>query len=118
MSDSEFAALQKNLNSLIQEYPSLELMRKAQRLLRETGNEFEAASFTCDLRPVFDTQQERIEAFVTLANLRIQHVQQSGRREVFEIALTESELQTLIERGKNALGKMKVLKGTVRDLLQ
>jgi len=117
MPDSEFEALQRNLDSLIQDYPGLELMRKAQRLLRETGNEFEAASFTCDLRPVFDSPQEHVEGFLTLATLRIQHVRQSGQREVFEIALTENELLTLVDRGKNALRKMEVLKETVRDLL-
>lgn len=93
-------------------------MRKAQRLLRDTGNEIRDSIFICDLRPVFDDSQERVEGFVTLANLRIRYTRQSGRRATFEIALTEEELTTLIENGQKALAKLKVLKETVHDILE
>ena len=116
--DAEFAALQRNLDSLVQDYPGLALMRKAQRLLRDTGNEIEDSIFICDLRPVFDKPQERIEGFVALANLRVRYVRQSGDRDVFEITLTEDELSMLVEQGQKALNKLKVLKETVHDLIR
>jgi len=118
LSDDAFAALQRNLDSLVQDYPSLALMRKAQRLLRNTGNEIEDAIFICDLRPVFNEPQERIEGFVALANLRVEYLCQSGNRDVFEISLTEDELSILIKKGQKALNKLGVLKKTVHDLLQ
>ncbi len=116
--DAEFAALQRNLDSLLQDYPGLALMRKAQRLLRDTGNEIEDLIFICDLRPVFDKPQERVEGFVALANLRIRYTRQSGQRDAFEIALTEDELSTLVEQGQKALHKLKVLKESVHELIQ
>lgn len=118
LTDTDFAALQRNLDCLVQDYPGLALMRKAQRLLRDTGNEIDDAIFICDLRPVFDKLQERIEGFVALANLRVRYVRQSGERDVFEIALTEDELSMLVDHGQRALNKLKVLKETVHDLIQ
>ena len=116
--DAVFAALERNLDALVQDYPSLALMRKAQRLLRDTGNEIEDSIFICDLRPVFDKPQERVEGFVALANLRFRYIRQSGQHDVFEITLTEDELSTLVEQGQKALNKLKVLKETVHDLIQ
>ncbi len=68
--DAKFEALRRNLELLVQDLPSLSLMRKAQRLLRDTGNEFQDAVVICDLRPVFDESQKRVEGFVALSNLR------------------------------------------------
>jgi len=116
--DAEFASLKQNLDSLLQDYPGLELMRKAQRLLRDTGNEIEDLIFICDLRPVFDKPQEQVEGFVALANLRIRYTRQSGQRDAFEIALTEEELSTLVEQGQKALNKLKVLGESVHELIQ
>lgn len=116
--DVKFAALQRNLDSLVQDYPGLALMRKAQRLLRDTGNEILDSIFICDLRPVFDKPQKRVEGFVALANLRLRYLRQSGQRDVFEITLTEDELSMLVEQGQKALNKLKVLKETVHDLIQ
>ena len=116
--DAEFAALKRNLDALGQDYPSLALMRKAQRLLRDTGNEIVDSIFICDLRPVFDEPQKRVEGFVALANLRVQYIRQNGDRDVFEIVLTEDEVLTLIQQAKKALKKMKVLKETVHELIQ
>lgn len=116
--DAEFAALKRNLESLVQDYPSLALMRKAQQLLRVTGNEIEEAVFICDLRPVFDMPQERIEGFVALATLRIRYIHQNADRDDFEIVLTEEELSMLVERGQKALDKLRVLQKTVHNLIQ
>lgn len=116
--DSVFAALRKNLDALLQDYPGLSLMRKAQRLLRETGNEIEDLIFVCDLRPVFDQTHEHIEGFVALANLRVRYTEQGGQRGSFELALTEEELSTLVEHGQKALGKLRVLKETAHGLIQ
>lgn len=116
--DTEFAALKRNLDSLVQDHAGLALMRKAQRLVRITGNEIEDAVFICDLRPVFDKPQEQIEGFVALVTLRMRYVRQNTDRDDFEIALTENDLSMLVERGQKALDKLKVLKKTVHDLIQ
>lgn len=116
--DAKFASLQRNLDSLVQDYPSLALMRKAQRLLRDTGNEILDSKFVCDLRPVFDEPRKRVEGFVALANLQFIYICQSGQRDVFEITFTENELSELIEKGQKALSKLEVLKETVHDLIQ
>lgn len=117
LSDEDFAALQQNLDLLVQDYPSLTLMQKAQRLLRDTGNEIDDTLIICDLRPVFDEPRERVEGFVAIANLRIRYIRQNGDRDVFEIALTQEELSVLVEQGQKAIRKLEVLKETVHDLV-
>lgn len=116
--DDVFGRLHRNIDILIRDYPGVALMRKAQRLLRDTGNEFVSALFVCDLRPVFDKLHERVEGFVALANLRLRYVRQNAERDSFEIALTEDELKALIKAGQKARQKLKILRRTVPNLVQ
>ena len=118
LSDSIFDALKRNIDLLVQDYPAVSLMRKAERLLRDTGNEFEEALFICDLRPIFDKPQKRVEGFVALTTFRLRYLRQSGDSDFFELTLTEDELSTLVEHAQRALNKLRVLKESIHDLVQ
>lgn len=114
--DGLFASLERNLRALVADYPAVALLRKANRLLREVGNEYQSAAIFVDLRPVFDESRERIEGFVPLANLRLLYVGQAGDRQACEVALTEDELRELSRHAEQAIAKLSVLKRTVETL--
>lgn len=114
--DEMFASLQRNLQVLVADYASVKLIRKANRLLRDVGNEFKSVAFFCDMRPVFDEPREKVEGFVTLANMRLIYTSQVGDRHACEIALTEEELKKLIENSQKALAKLQILKTTSDQL--
>jgi uncharacterized protein YecE (DUF72 family) len=115
--DELFSSLKGNLRELIQEYNGLALLRKANQLLRATGNEFEAVTFLCDLRPVFDVKREHLEGFVTLANMRLAYTRQNGENGIFEMAFTQEELAELQEQISSANQKIDVLKSTFKNVL-
>ena len=102
--------LSANLNVLITNNGYGKLMRKAERLLRDVGNEFRGIKFVCDLRPVFDDKREHVNAFVVVANMRIRYVSQCGEQQCFELALTEDELVRMKKDVETALKKVEVLK--------
>jgi hypothetical protein len=102
-------ALKKNLNALIKDRPAIRLMRKAQRLLGDTGNELSSVFFVCDLRPVFDEAHENVEGLISLANLRLGYKTQSGHNVNLELALSENDLDFLIEQCEDAKAKLAVL---------
>ncbi len=114
--DRDFESLQRNLELLVQDYPGVALMRKAERLVRDTGNEFNDVLFICDLRPIFNEEHSRVEGFLAIVNLRLRYLSQNGDTDVFELALTEDELETLIEKAQKAIHKLSVLRDTVHDL--
>ena len=116
INDELFASLERNLNVLVASYPSLELIRKANCLLHDVGNEFKSIAFFCDMRPVYDEARENIEGFVALANLRLLYVSQDGERHVCEVALTEDEQDDVVESGQRAVAKLGVLKSTIENL--
>jgi hypothetical protein len=111
--DDMFQSLRRNLESLVGSYAGIDLLRKANRLLREVGNEFKDIAFFCDMRPVFDRSRTNVEGFVTLANMRLVYLSQDGSRHACELALTEEELRRMISEGNKALGKLDVLKATI-----
>ena len=118
-SDELLTRLRSNLETLVQEHASIELMKKADRLIRDTGDELDSIKFICDLRPVFDKRREHVDALVLLANLRIRYVSQNGQRKSCELALTEDELHHLKEKTEEAISKLEVLKrvaGSLRDI--
>ncbi len=110
-------SLERNLSLLIAEYPCVALLRKADRLLRDVGNEFQDVAIFCDMRPVFNDTRSKIEGFVSLANLRLFYISQTGQRHAFEVALSEDELKSLIEESEKALAKLDVLKATSDKLI-
>jgi hypothetical protein len=109
LSDSALSRLKKHLHLLVQDSPALGLMRKAQRLLREIGNEVQSIMYVCDLRPVFDDDHTEVVGFVPLINMQIGYTKQSGEVEFFEAALAVEELQEVITRGQDALKKLEML---------
>jgi hypothetical protein len=114
--DEAFHRLSRNLQALVGRYPSIDLLRKANRLLRDVGNEFKDIAFICDMRPVFDSSRTNVEGFVTLANMRLIYLSQDGNRHACELALTEEELRQLIDEGNKALRKLDVLKTTIEQV--
>ena len=107
--ESLISKLEPNLRELIGG-ATIDLIKKADRLIRDTSNELDSFKFICDLRPVFDDSREEIDALVLLANLRIRYLGQNGEKGAFEIALTEDELTQLKEEVESAIGKMNVMK--------
>jgi hypothetical protein len=116
--DELFAALERNLQVLVADYPSIALIRKANRLLRDVGNEFKSVAFFCDMRPVFDEPRKKVEGFVVVANMRLIYVSQNGDRHACEVALSEDELRKLIKTSEEALAKLDVLRATSAKLGQ
>jgi len=104
--------LRRNLEALTADNPTLRIVQKAERLLRDVGNELQSIKFVCDLRPVFDDDRKNIEAFVAVANMRLLYVSQDGERRACEMALTEDELTHFKEHVDRALDKMHVLNET------
>jgi len=109
-SDDLFACLGRNLQVLVADYASIALLRKANHLLREVGNEFESVAYFCDMRPVFDSARKNVEGAVMLANMRLIYVTQTGQRHACALALTEEELCRLVKTSEEALDKLDVLK--------
>lgn len=102
--------LYENAAMIARPFDAIVLNEKAGKVIRATGNELLRISSYCDLRPVFDDAREHVDAFVLLANLRIEYLTQSSDKQVFELALTEDELrQVSIEIGR-ALEKVDRLK--------
>jgi len=102
--------LKRNLDVLIADFPAIEMMQKANSLVRDTSGELKDLKFVCDLRPVFNDERTNVDAFVLVANMRMICLGQNGDKSVCEIALTEEELLLLKEKTDRALVKMKILK--------
>jgi hypothetical protein len=115
--DESLAQLRANLTGLISNNDYGKLIRKAERLLRDVGNEFRGMKFVCDLRPIFDDKREKVDAFVVLANLRVHYVNQCGDQQSFELALTEDELVQMGKDVENALKKVDVLKSIRKNVI-
>ena len=107
--DTTFSMLEKNLRSLIKDKPAIQLMRKAQRLLGDTGNELESVLFVCDMRPVFDDDHEKVEGLISLANMKLAYKTQSDHDVNLELVLSSSDLNYLIEQCEDAKSKLAVL---------
>jgi len=116
-SEQSIDRLIANLDILVVKNISGKLLRKAERLLRDVGNEFRSVKFVCDLRPVFDDPRKHVDAFVILANMRIRYATQGGDQEAFELALTEDELARLRKDIDDALAKVEVLKTLRKGLV-
>lgn len=102
--------LEINLRTMLKGDRAVKLMRKADALLRDVGNEVDSFKFVCDLRPVFDESREYVEALVLIANLRIIYLSQDGQRRTCELALVEDELKALRDDAQKAIDKLEILK--------
>lgn len=101
--------LKTNLKTLTQDREAITLMKKADRIMRSTGNEMQGMQIVCDARPVFDGKHEKIESLLTLANLKIVYQNQVGDNASFELALTRGELMQLKDLVDDALGKLTLM---------
>jgi hypothetical protein len=116
--DAWFDSLKSNFSTLIQDFKSVLLMRKAEHLLRILSNEVADVDIICDLRPVFDEEHSQIEGYVLVATLRLEYLLQNGQRSTFEVALTEQELKGLVDQGSDALQKIDIMKDTFEGLIK
>ena len=94
--------LKRNLDVLIADFPAIEMMQKANSLVRDTSGELKDLKFVCDLRPVFNDERTNVDAFVLVANMRMIYLEQNSDKSVCEIALTEEELLSLKEKTDKA----------------
>ena len=108
--ETKIEKIKNNLNHLAQKHASIELIRKSQNLLRALGNEIDSVTFICDLRPVFDKEHETVEGLVSVAGLKLGYKTQKDDEKSIEFALSEGDLDYLIERCKDAKKKLAVLK--------
>lgn len=115
--DDQFDALQKNLQTLIRDYPALNRMRKADRLRTALGNEVEGFSFICDARPVYNEARDDIEGIIPLTTLKFLYERQNRVTEEIELVLTPEQLDELILRAKKAQEKLTVLRKKTTEWL-
>lgn len=108
-SSATISKLKGNLSALVQDYPALRLMHKAQRLVRQIGNELQSVVFICDLRPVYDEDHTEVAGFVPLVNMQLGYSKQNGDQDVLEATLTGDELRQFLGRGHDALNKLRIL---------
>lgn len=108
--EAKFEKIKNNLNRLVQGHSSIELIRKSQNLLRALGNEIESVTFICDLRPVFDKEHEKVEGLISVAGLKLGFKDQEDDENSIEFALSEGDLDYLMERCEDAKKKLAVLK--------
>lgn len=115
VSDELFAKMRRNLDVLIQDSPATQLLHKSRRLQRDTGNELYSVKCICDVRPVFDDEHSCVEGFVSLVNLQLGYQKQNQQFETLELTLTEEELQWIVDKANDALGKLRILQDTISD---
>ena len=110
-----FALLPAKLELLITEYSALSQLRKAVRLRTILGNVLLAADFVCDARPVFNTEQNRIDSMLAMTTLRLEIESQSGDKKCVEVMLSEQDLGELIEKGQKAQSKIEVINNAINN---
>ena len=110
-----FALLPAKLELLITEYSALSQLRKAVRLRTILGNVLLAADFVCDARPVFNTEQNRIDSMLAMTTLRLEIESQSGDKKCVEVMLSEHDLGELIEKGQKAQSKIEVINNAINN---
>jgi len=108
--DEMFDDLSEKLPVLVQEYPALSRMRKADRLRGVVGNEFERVEFICDIRPVFDENRERVEGIVPITTMKVLFERQNGSDDEIEILLSPDDLGQLIAKAEMAKKKLQVMR--------
>jgi hypothetical protein len=115
--DAEFGSLRSQLKILVRDYPAVNRMQKAQRLMNVLGNEVKGIGFICDARPVYNKAHEEIEGLVPLTTFKIIYERQNLDTEEIEFVLTESGLDHLIEQANEAKKKLSVLSSRVNTWL-
>ena len=119
MGDKEFPfdRLKKVLSELIQPYPALARFEKAERLATTTGRQLETVDLICDLRPIFDENQKKLEGMMPYTRLHIVATGEDGLPKPFEAELTYQQVIDLAEKAEKAKSKLKVLRQSVETWL-
>ena len=88
----------------------LAYLQKSMAVVKFAGNELKRIHFVCDARGIFDEAHENLLGFAFLANLVIGYEDQATKGQCVEVALTERDLDLIIEAAidaKKKLAKMK-----------
>lgn len=107
--DARLGTLRENLHILTSNHDAIARLKKANQLIRATGNELQGMQIICDIRPVFDNKHERVESLLSIADLKIIYQTQVGENASFELALTRGELVQLRELVDDAIKKLSVI---------
>lgn len=102
--------LQRNLSILIQEYPAIDLMFRAEAASRGFGDEFVDVDFVVDFRPVFSVDESTIDALVLLTRLNLSYIGKNSARQSCALVLTGDELAYLHHKTSEAMRRLDLLK--------
>jgi len=109
--------LRKTLPLLIQHYPALDRLKKAENLAVVTGERLESIELICDLRPVLDGTREHIEGIMPYTRLHIVTTGADGLPNAFEAELTQQQVHDLADKADKAKTKVQVLCEQVKKWL-
>ncbi len=90
-------------------------IHKSLTVERMAGNEIQRLHFVCDGRPVFNQDHTAILGFTSVTIMKISFRDQLERQRLIEFALSESDLDQLIQSSIDAFNKTKQLKRTLRN---
>lgn len=117
LSQSAYDDIAAKLPQLLRPYPAIKRHVKARVLSSAIGNVAQSIHLFCDLRPVFDENQERVEGYVPLTILRLSYKEQSGQMREVEVHLTKTGLDIIRRETEKAQKKLDVLQRSVENCL-
>lgn len=86
---------------------------KAQKLAAATGAELDKLQIICDIRPIFDTNRNKVDGAIPLTLMHLEYTAADGESMVLEVRVTERLIETL--EAAAATAKKKI--GLIRELL-
>lgn len=110
LSIEDLDGLADRLPRLLKPLPALRRYRKAERLAKITGQPLEDIQLICDLRPIFDEDQNTVEGLIPLTHMRIVATGGDGLPVVFEAELSAKQVSGLAEQAEKAVRKLAVLR--------
>jgi hypothetical protein len=114
--DDAMVRLRANMETLLQPYPVLETLQKANALSRESWNELQSILYLCDLRAVFDERRDNVVGFTPLVTMQLGSSKQNGERDFFELVMTPDEVQWMATKTDEALRKLRTMEERVNTL--
>jgi hypothetical protein len=109
--------LREILPCLVQSYPALQRLKKAERLADVTGEAVESVELICDLRPIFDESRKEVEGMMPYTRLRLVVTGVDGLPRAFEAQLSYQQVRDLQEKAEKAITKLEVLRKDVEQWL-
>jgi len=83
---------------------------KAQKLAAATGGELDRTQIICDIRPIFDSERQKIEGAFPLAVLRLEYTAPDNESMVLEMRISEKQIETLETIAATAKRKISLIK--------